>query len=115
MVKRPQQSKTDIQDERVIKAIASADRRHILDSLQCAAKTTGELCSELPWINRCTVMQHLSVLEKACLIITKKQGRERWNYLDVSPIQQFHQRWIKPFALPSAQLLHKLKTDLESS
>lgn len=115
MVKRPPQSTTDIQDELVIKAIASADRRRILDSLQSAAKTTGELCSEMPWINRCTVMQHLNVLEKASLIITKKQGRERWNYLDVSPIQQFHQRWIKPYAVPSAQLLLKLKTDLEAS
>jgi hypothetical protein len=59
-------------------------------------------------------VQHLNVLEKACLIITKKQERERWNYLDVSPIQQFHQRWIKPYAVPSAQLLPKLKTNLEA-
>lgn len=115
MVKRPLQTESDKKDEQVIKAIASSDRRRIIDSLKDEPKTTGELCLELPWLNRCTVMQHLKVLENAELIITKKQGRERWNYLDISPIQQFHQRWIHPYANPSANLLLKLKQDLEAS
>ena len=113
MVKRPVQSSDDARDELVIKAIASYDRRRILDSLQAEPKTTGTICKELPWLNRCTVMQHLGVLERAELIISRKEGRERWNYLDVSPIQQFHERWIKSYAMPSASILNRLKRDLE--
>lgn len=115
MVKRPVINKEDQQDELVIKAIASADRRQILDLLRDEPQTTGAICKELPWINRCTVMQHLGVLEKARLIISKKEGRQRWNYLDVSPIQRFHERWIKAYAEPSASFLSRIRTDLESA
>lgn len=115
MVKRPLQSKADADDEQVIKAMTSSDRRRILDILQEGPKTTGQLCSELPWLNRCTVMQHIAVLENACLLISKKRGRERWNYLDIGPIQQFSERWIKPYAAPSASMLLRLKTDIEAS
>ena len=115
MVKRPSQSAEDARDELVIKAIASSDRRRILDLLQNAPRTTGAICEELPWLNRCTVMQHLGVLERAELIITRKEGRQRWNYLDVSPIQHFHERWIKSYAQPSASVLSRLKRDLEQA
>ncbi len=113
MVKRQFQNKEDEQDELVIKAIASADRRRILDLLRDEPKTTGAICGELPWLNRCTVMQHLGVLENARLIISKKDGRQRWNYLDVSPIQRFHERWIKAYSMPTARMLSKLQRDLE--
>ena len=115
MVKRPDSSKEDQQDERVIKAIASADRRRILDLLREEPRTTGDLCQQLPWLNRCTVMQHLGVLENAELVISRKEGRNRWNYLDVGPIQRFHERWIKVYAQPSADMLGRLKRDLESA
>ena len=115
MVKRPTQSAADAKDEMVIKAIASSDRRRILDLLQIEPRTTGAICEELPWLNRCTVMQHLGVLERAELIITRKEGRQRWNYLDVSPIQHFHERWIKAYAMPSASVLNRLKRDLEET
>lgn len=113
MVKRPPQSAEDARDELVIKAIASGDRRRILDLLQEGPCTTGSICEELAWLNRCTVMQHLGVLERAELIISRKEGRQRWNYLDVSPIQQFHERWIKAYAMPSASMLNRIKRDLE--
>jgi hypothetical protein len=59
-------------------------------------------------------MQHLGVLEEARLIISKKQGRCRWNYLDVAPIQRIHERWIADYAAPSAGFLTRLRSDLES-
>ena len=113
-MQRPRISKEEEQDERIIKALASLDRRRILDALKDEPRTTGELCEELPWLNRCTVMQHLGVLENAGLVISRKEGRKRWNYLDVSPIQRIHERWIKAFAAPSASVLNRLKTDLEA-
>lgn len=102
-------------DDRVFKALASSDRRHILDLLRDGAKTTGELGNALSRIDRTTVMQHLGVLEKAGLVISKKEGRCRWNYLDVGPIQRIHERWILEYAAPSASLLSKLKKDIEGA
>jgi DNA-binding transcriptional ArsR family regulator len=102
-------------DNRAFKAMANPDRRHILDFLRDSRKNTGEICAQLPTLNRCTVMQHLGVLHKAGLIISKKEGRCRWHYLDVSPIQRIHERWIKNYAVPASDLLLKLKTDLEQN
>ena len=101
-------------DDLVFKALAGADRRKILDLLRDAPMTTGELSERLPWLDRTTVMQHLRVLEKARLVISKKEGRCRWNFLDVSPIQRIHERWIQAYAMPSASMLSKLQQDLET-
>ncbi len=109
--KRPSPSDPD---DQVFKALASSDRRKILDQLRDAPMTTGELCKRLPWLDRTTVMQHIGVLENARLIISKKEGRCRWNYLDVSPIQRIHERWIRDYAMPSANMLMKLQQDLEA-
>jgi len=114
MIKKKAAQKQEKQDDLVFKALAGSDRRRILDLLRTAPMTTGDICKELHWLNRCTVMQHLGVLENARLIITRKEGRSRWNYLDVSPIQRIHQRWIEAYAMPSANLLSKLQQDLES-
>ncbi len=101
-------------DDLVFKALAGADRRKILDLLREAPMTTGEIVKHLKHLDRTTVMQHLGVLERARLIITRKEGRCRWNYLDVSPIQRIHERWIQAYAAPSAAFLSKLQRDLEA-
>jgi len=101
-------------DDLVFKALAGSDRRRILDLLRDAPMTTGDIGRHLPHLDRTTVMQHLGKLEDARLIITKKEGRCRWNYLDVAPIQRIHERWISSYAAPSASLLSRLKADLES-
>ncbi len=102
------------QDDLVFKALAGADRRKILDLLRDAPMTTGQLGKPLPRLDRTTVMQHLKVLENARLIISKKEGRCRWNYLDVGPIQRIHERWIEAYAMPSASMLSKLQQDLDT-
>ena len=101
------------QDDLVFKALAGADRRKILDLLRNAPLSTGEIVRHLPRLDRTTVMLHLGVLERARLIITRKEGRCRLNYLDVSPIQRIHERWIHAYAAPSARLLGRLRDDLE--
>ena len=110
---RKKQAGPPDQDDRVFKALAGKDRRRILDLLRDAPMTTGEIGKHLPHLDRTTVMQHLRVLENARLVITKKEGRCRWNYLDVAPIQRIHERWIEAYAMPSASLLSKLQHDLE--
>ena len=102
------------EDDLVFKALAGADRRKILDLLRDAPMTTGDIVKKLMWLDRTTVMQHLGVLGQARLIISKKEGRCRWNYLDVSPIQRIHESWIQEYSVPSASLLSKLQRDIES-
>jgi DNA-binding transcriptional ArsR family regulator len=98
----------------IFKALADRRRREILDLLKDEPKTTGDICANFKKLDRCTVMQHLGVLEKAELIITKKEGRYRWNYLNSVPIREIYDRWINQYASPSVELLTKLKHDLES-
>ena len=99
----------------MFKALAGADRRRILDLLKGGPKTTGEICRELEWLNGCTVMRHLGVLEEAELVVSRKRGRSRWNYPDVGPIQGTCERWIDACASPSAALSSRLEQDLEAS
>ncbi len=114
MVKRKSVVERKSEDDLVFKALAGADRRKILDLLRDAPMTTGEIVKKLTWLDRTTVMQHLGVLGQARLIISKKAGRCRWNYLDVSPIQRIHERWIQEYSTPSASLLSKLQRDIEA-
>lgn len=97
----------------VFKALADPRRRKILDLLRDAPQTTGDLCAHFGDLNRCTVMQHLGVLEKAELIFVRKEGKFRWNYLNVVPIREIYDRWINQYASPSVELLSRLKNDLE--
>jgi len=97
----------------VYKALADSRRREILDLLKDERKTTGDICAHFKNLDRCTVMQHLGVLEKAGLVIVKKEGKYRWNYLDAVPIREIYDRWINKYASPSVEMLSRLKNDLE--
>jgi DNA-binding transcriptional ArsR family regulator len=106
-------SSKDFQDL-VFRALSDGRRREILDILKDAPKTTGDICDKFKRLDRCTVMQHLGVLEKAGLIVTKKEGRYKWNYLNAVPIREIYDRWISRYASPSVEILAKLKHDMES-
>lgn len=97
----------------VFKALADDRRREILDLLKDGPQTTGALCDHFRRrLDRCTVMQHLGVLEKAGLVIAKKQGRERWNYLDAVPIRNVYDRWLGPLTHQATDVLARLKHDM---
>lgn len=104
---------TDDQDDRIFKALGHRLRRRILDLLKTEPRTTGMLCDLVPELDRCTVMQHLKVLEEAGLVITEKRGRERWNHLDALPIQAIHERFIGPYAVYAVAMLSRLQNRLD--
>jgi len=97
----------------VFKALANPVRREICDQLTLRPMTTKQLCTCFDQLDRCTVMQHLRVLERAGLVVSVRKGRERFNYLDAIPIQAIHERWIGPHAARAAESLSNLKTALE--
>ena len=101
-------------DDRLFKALGAGVRRRMLDVLRDRPATTGALCALFAELDRCTVMQHLKVLEQADLIVVRRAGRERWNHLNPLPIRDIHERWIGPYAAPAVELLARLKSDLES-
>ena len=98
----------------IFKALGDSRRRQILDLLKTRPRTTGELCGQFGDMDRCTVMQHLTVLERADLIIMKRQGRLRWNYINPLPIKELHDRWIGSYADHAVELLARMKRDIES-
>jgi DNA-binding transcriptional ArsR family regulator len=103
-------------DDLVFKALADARRRRILDLLRKRPRTTSELCAAFEgMLDRCTVMQHIGVLERADLIVVRRDGRHRWNYLNVAPFKSIYDRWISPYAEDAVELLAKLKRDLETA
>ena len=85
----------------------------MLDALRDKPQTTGALCEAFDDIDRCTVMQHLKVLEEADLIIVRRDGRERWNYLNPLPIKAIHDRWIGEYARYAVDKLAAMKAGLE--
>ena len=101
------------QFDRVFKALANATRRAILDTLRDQPLTTGALAASFPDLDRCTVMQHLRVLEDAQLVTVERKGRERWNHLNPLPIHDIHERWIGPHAAFAVAKLAVLKRELE--
>ena len=97
----------------VFKALANPVRRQICDELRLRPLTTKQLCMCFINLDRCTVMLHLGILERAGLVVAVKKGRERFNHLDAMPIQAIHERWIGPLAAQAAGRLNQLKRELE--
>ena len=105
---------SDSDDDAIFKALADSRRRRILDLLKVEPRTTGDLCARFAEsMDRCTVMQHIGVLERAGLDIATRQGRTRWNHLNAAPFKDIHDRWISPYARHALDLLARLKGDLE--
>jgi DNA-binding transcriptional ArsR family regulator len=103
-----------IQDDLLFKALADGRRREMLDLLKDAPRTTGDLCRHFAaTLDRCTVMQHLGVLERAELVIARREGRTRWNHLNAAPFKEIYDRWISAYAADAVGLLARLKRDLE--
>lgn len=101
------------EEDRIFRALGNRVRRHLLDCLKNEPATTGTLCDAFPELDRCTVMQHLRVLEEAGLVIARRDGRERWNHLNAIPIAALHERWIGGYAAYAADRLLQLEKGLE--
>ena len=103
----------ETEDDSVFKALAAPIRRRLLDALKDSPRTTGDLCIQFAELDRCTVMQHLRVLEEADLVIAVRRGRERWNHLNPLPIRDIHERWIGAYAAFAVGKIAELKAGLE--
>lgn len=98
----------------IFKALSDETRRMFLDQLR---KRDGQTLTELETtsgLSRFGVMKHLKQLEAANLIVTRKNGRFKYHYLNAAPLQSLVDRWIEPLIQqPLARAILDLKTDLE--
>ncbi len=106
---------SSVEDEDLVfKALADSTRRLLLDRLfEHDGMTLGELESEAPHLTRFGVMRHLSVLEQAGLVVTRKQGRHKFHYLNPVPIRFIYERWIDKYQARQAAALLDLKSQIE--
>lgn len=83
----------------MFQALAAPARRAILDELQERnGQTLFELCTRLTMkdgleMSRQAISQHLDILESAGLVITRRDGRYKFHYLDTSPLREILERW----------------------
>jgi DNA-binding transcriptional ArsR family regulator len=84
----------------VFKALADPTRRRILDELtERDGQTLFEICSRLATRHRLgssrqAISQHLTVLEEAGLIGTRREGRYKFHDLDPRPLERIADRWL---------------------
>lgn len=82
----------------VFQALASAARRRMLDIVIGKPGCSVAHVAKHFDVSRIAVMKHLSVLEKAELIVSEKQGRTRQLYFNPVPIQMIHERWTTEYS-----------------
>ena len=100
-------------DDPVFRALADASRRKLLDKLhQKNGQTLGELCQGLR-MTRQAVAKHLAILKKANLVSWKREGRERFHFINPVPINEIAERWIGKFERGRLRALSDLKKNLE--
>lgn len=58
-------------------------------------------------------MKHLTVLVAANLVIVRREGRTRWNYLNPVPIQRVCDRWVSKHVTKMAAAMSRLKDHVE--
>jgi DNA-binding transcriptional ArsR family regulator len=86
----------------IFKALGDPTRRRILDELsERNGMTLYELTARLIMkhnlsVSRQAIAKHLSVLEEAGLVVSKRQGKFRVIVFDREPLKNLLKRWIEP-------------------
>jgi DNA-binding transcriptional ArsR family regulator len=101
-------------DDEVWRGLSSPIRRRILDLLKEGPRTTSELAGAFPELSRFAVMQHLGVLEESSLVVVRREGRRRLNYLNAVPVRRVYERWVTRLAGSTAKAQLALKRYVEA-
>jgi len=59
-------------------------------------------------------MKHLGILEAADLVIVKREGKYRWNYINPVPIQEIYERWVSRRSASLAYSMVRVKQRAEN-
>jgi DNA-binding transcriptional ArsR family regulator len=106
---------TEDEMDGVFQALSHAHRRRMLDLLRAApGMAVGELASQFD-TSRIAVMNHLTVLERAGLVISQREGRTRRLYLNAAPIQMIHDRWTDAYSAHWSRRITDIKYAAEAA
>lgn len=95
--------------DQVFKAVADPVRRLLLDRLrENDGQSLNSLCAKVE-MTRQAVTKHLKILERASLVVTRRQGRKKLHYLNPVPIHEIVERWIGKFESGRLQALSERK------
>lgn len=98
----------------VFRALADKNRRCLLDRLRNRnGQRLGELCEGLA-MSRQAVTKHLGILERANLVVTRKEGRRKLHFINPVPINHIAERWIGKFEQARLAALSDLRKRLEA-
>lgn len=95
------------------RALADPTRRALLDAVRDGPRTTGQLVDAVEGMSRFGVMKHLGVLESAGLMVSRKEGRQRWHHLNAVPLRMIYERWVSRYEDRWAGSLIRLKQRVE--
>ncbi|MEC7258063.1 MAG: helix-turn-helix transcriptional regulator [Pseudomonadota bacterium] len=108
-------SPEDAQTDAVFAALAHVSRRRMLDVIRdTPGITVGALAAQFD-TSRITVLNHLSVLSDAGLVLSEKDGRSRKLYLNATPIHAIQRRWIDAYGAYWAEQTLTLKDLAEAA
>ncbi|MGH9270526.1 MAG: ArsR/SmtB family transcription factor [Ilumatobacteraceae bacterium] len=99
--------------EPVFRALADPTRRGLLDALHEQDGQTLLALTAGRGMTRIAVAKHLRLLEDAGLVVSRRQGREKFHFLNVVPIRLVHDRWVSKYTEPWVAGLSGLKHELE--
>ena len=86
----------------IYRALADPTRRLLLDELaERGGQTLFEVCTSLTLkhgisSSRQAISQHLAVLERAGLVVTRRAGRSKLHWFDGAPLRLVATRWPIP-------------------
>lgn len=112
----PDADDSEDSEDAVFRALADRTRRSLLDALfHTDGQTVQALCDQHPEMTRFGVMKHLTILEEANLVVTRREGRVKRHFLNPIPIQQIGDRWIDKYARPFTRAMTDLQRRLEQA
>jgi len=103
------------QIDAVFAALANPVRRRILDLLVDHPGMTVKAVASHFDISRIAIMKHLTTLEAAELVLSRKSGRERHLFFNALPIQQVYDRWTDQYSTYWASRIADIKTRVETT
>lgn len=106
---------SDATTDTLLRALADATRRSLLDRLRDApGLTLGDLSAGFT-LTRQALSKHLAVLEAAELVVTLWRGREKLHYLNPAPLQALPARWVTTTAKETSAALAALQQALATA
>jgi DNA-binding transcriptional ArsR family regulator len=99
----------------IFHALAHESRRKIMDVVKAHPGVSVGLVAQEFDVSRIAVMNHLTVLEQANLIVSEKDGRIRRLYLNAAPIQMINDRWMSDYSAHWARRLTGIKYAAEAA